>query len=287
MDGFPNKAWQAHTAVTRYSPVDLTRGFADSQGVRVTMLVRRVFCASIASILLPGTLAAQGASVIVFAAASLTDSVKQVAAAYKRSAGMEVTLSFGASSTLAQQIDEGAQADIFMSADTDWMDFLSKNGRINESTRRNLLGNRLVLIGAKGAKSIRIGPHFDLAGALDDGKLALADPASVPAGKYAKAALTSLGVWNSVASKIVEAENVRVALEYVARGEAPYGIVYATDARIAPVKVIGTFPQDSHPAIVYPVALTKTASPAARRFFGFLQGPKARAIFEKAGFSVL
>jgi molybdate transport system substrate-binding protein len=113
----------------------------------------------------------------------------------------------------------------------------------------------------------------------------MADPASVPAGKYAKAALMALGIWNAVAPKVVQAENVRVALEYVARGEAPYGIVYATDARIAPVKVIGVFPENSHPPILYPVALTRNASPAARAFLAFLEGPEARAIFEKAGFS--
>jgi molybdate transport system substrate-binding protein len=223
----------------------------------------------------------------VFAAASLTDSLKSVADAYKAKTGITVTLSFGASSTLARQIDQGAQADIFLSADTDWMDFLQKNGRIAPDTRRDLLGNKLVLIAASDARLVpKIAPHFDLAGALGDGHLALADPASVPAGKYAKAALTALGVWESVAPKVVAAENVRVALEYVSRGEAPYGIVYATDAKVAPsVHVTGTFSQDSYPAIVYPMAMTKDASPAAKDFLAFLSGAQARAIFEKAGFT--
>jgi len=223
----------------------------------------------------------------VFAAASLTDSLKSVADAYQAKTGTAITLSFGASSTLARQIDQGAQADIFLSADMDWMDFLQKNGRITPETRRDLLGNTLVLIAASDARPApKIAPHFDLAGALGDRHLALADPASVPAGKYAKAALTALGVWDSVAPKVVAAENVRVALEYVARGEAPYGIVYATDAKVAPsVRVTGTFPQDSYPAIIYPVAATKEASPAAKDFLAFLAGPQARALFEKSGFT--
>jgi molybdate transport system substrate-binding protein len=225
------------------------------------------------------------ATVTVFAAASLTDSLKAVADAYKARTGVTVTLSFGASSTLARQIDQGARADIFMSADTDWMDFLQKGGLL--AARKDLLGNQLVLIAALDSKAApRIAPHFDLAGALGDGRLALADPASVPAGKYAKAALTSLGVWESVASKVAPAENVRVALEYVARGEAPFGVVYATDARVAPsVKVVGIFPEDSHAPITYPVALTKSASPAAKDFLVFLSGSSARAIFQRAGFT--
>ena len=207
------------------------------------------------------------AGLTVFAASSLTDSMKAVAAAYQAKTGTKVTLSFGGSNTLAQQIDQGASADLFMSADTDWMDFLQKNNRIANDTRRNLLGNRLVLIGGSASKPLTIAPQFDLAGALGDGRLALADPDAVPAGKYGKAALTALGVWDSVADKIAPAENVRVAMEYVARGEAPYGIVYETDAKVDPgVHVVGAFPENSHPPIVYPVALTKTAAPQAQGF---------------------
>src|SRR4051812_24244120 len=187
------------------------------------------------TLLLPLPAAAQGQTVTVFAAASLADSLKQVADAYKARTGAAITLSFGASSTLARQIEQGAGADIFFSADTDWMDYLEEKGLIADRTRRNLLGNRLVLVASSDAEPApRIAPHFDLAGALGDGRLALADPASVPAGKYAKTALKSLGVWDSVSAKTALAENVRVALEYVARGEAPYGIVYATDAKAAP-----------------------------------------------------
>jgi molybdate transport system substrate-binding protein len=229
------------------------------------------------------------ATITVFAAASLTDSLKAIADAYKARTGITVTLSFGASSTLARQIDQGARADIFMSADTDWTDFLQKGGLLAEGSRKDLLGNQLVLIAALDSKvALRIAPHFDLAGALGDGRLALADPASVPAGKYAKAALTSLGVWDSVASKVAPAENVRVALEYVAGGEAPFGVVYATDAKVAPsVKVAGIFPEKSHAPIIYPVALTKNASPAAKNFLVFLSGSSARAIFQRAGFTPL
>jgi molybdate transport system substrate-binding protein len=233
----------------------------------------------------PGIAIAQPAAITVFAAASLTDSLKTVADAYKAKTGVTVALSFGASSTLARQIDQGARADIFLSADTDWMDFLQRNGLV--AARKDLLGNQLVLIAAPDSKAVpRIAPHFDLVGALGDGRLALADPASVPAGKYAKAALTSLGVWDSVASKVAPAENVRVALEYVARGEAPLGIVYATDARVSPsVKVVGIFPENSHARITYPVALIKGDSPAARDFLMFLSGSSARAIFQRAGFT--
>ncbi|HVW73019.1 MAG TPA: molybdate ABC transporter substrate-binding protein [Rhizomicrobium sp.] len=227
-------------------------------------------------------------TVTVFAAASLTDVMKDVAGVYQARTGVSVTLSFDASSILARQIDNGAQADIFMSADEDWMDYLQKDNRIIPGTRRNLLGNRLVLVADSDPGPIpKIAPHFDLAGALGDNKLAMADPASVPAGKYGKAALTALGVWDSVAPKVAQAESVRVALEYVARGEAPFGIVYATDARLAPVKVVGVFPENTHPPILYPVALTRTASPAARAFLAFLSGKQARAIFEKAGFTTL
>jgi len=227
------------------------------------------------------------ASLTVFAASSLTDSMKAVAAAYQAKTGTKVTLSFGGSNTLAQQIEQGASADLFMSADSDWMDFLQKNNRIANDTRRNLLGNRLVLIGGSQSKPLAIAPKFDLAGALGGSRLALADPNSVPAGKYGKAALTALGVWDSVADKLAPAENVRVALEYVSRGESPYGIVYETDARVdSGVHVVGAFPENTHPPIVYPVALTKNAAPAAKDFLAYLSGPESKAIFEKAGFSL-
>jgi len=211
---------------------------------------RRAF-AALVLVLLPIPAIGQPATspVMVFAAASLTDSLKAVAEAYKAKTGISITLSFGASSTLARQIEQGAKADIFFSADSDWMDYLQSKNLLAQGTRKDLLGNQLVLVaGPDASPAPRVAPHFDLAGALGDRRLAVADPASVPAGKYAKAALTSLGVWNQVASKLAPAENVRVALEYVARGEAPYGIVYATDAKVAPgVRVDGVFPRAATP----------------------------------------
>ena len=249
---------------------------------------RRHFIALVALLALASPAARAQTPLTVFAASSLTDSMKAVAAAYEAKTGKKVVLSFGASNTLAQQIDQGAAADIYMSADTDWMDFLQKNNRIAVDTRRNLLGNRLVLIGGAQSKPLTVAPNFDLAGALAGGRLALADPNSVPAGKYGKAALTALGVWDSVADKVAPAENVRVALTYVSRGESPYGIVYETDAKVGPgVHVVGVFPENTHPAIVYPVALTKIASPEAKNFLAYLSSADAKAIFEKAGFSLL
>jgi molybdate transport system substrate-binding protein len=251
---------------------------------------RRAAVLALLALLLPhsAALAQPAAPITVFAAASLTDSLKVVSEVYKTKTGVTITLSFGASSTLARQIEQGAQADLFVSADSDWMDYLQKGGHIADATRKDLLGNQLVLIaGSDAPPAPRIAPKFDLAGALGDGKLALADPASVPAGKYAKAALTALGVWDAVAPKVVQAENVRVALEYVARGEAPYGIVYATDAKVSPsVKLAGVFPENSHAPIVYPAALTKGAQSGASDFLAFLTGAEAKAIFQKAGFTI-
>ncbi|MDE2161629.1 MAG: molybdate ABC transporter substrate-binding protein [Alphaproteobacteria bacterium] len=232
---------------------------------------------------------AQAADVTVFAAASLTNALQQVAAAYKHDTGRDVVLSFAASSTLARQIESSSGADVFISADTNWMDYLQTRGLIAPGTRVDLLGNKLVLIAPTSSKAtLVIAPHFALAEALGSGKLALADPASVPAGIYAKAALTKLGVWDGVAAKVVPAENVRVALAYVARGEAPFGIVYATDARIEPqVRIVAAFPDGSYPKIVYPAALTKDAGPAARDFLKYLSSAPARAIFRHYGFTPL
>jgi molybdate transport system substrate-binding protein len=260
---------------------------ATNRSINPSITRRTALFAALALMLSPA-FAGASAPVTVFAAASLTDSLKSVADAYQAKTGIKIVLSFGASSTLARQIEQGANADVFLSADSDWMDYLQKKGLIADASRKDLLGNRLVLIAAADARPApRIAPRFDLAGALGNGRLALADPASVPAGKYAKAALTSLGVWDSIAAKIAPAENVRVALEYVARGEAPYGIVYATDAKLAPqLRVTGVFPENSHPPIVYPAALTKSASPAARSFLDFLRGTEARKIFERGGFTV-
>ena len=234
-------------------------------------------------------LPAMAADITMFGAASLADALKEIAADYQKENGKTVAVSFAASSALARQIEASGGADIFMSADLDWMDYLDKKGLIAPGSRKNLLANRLVLIAPKDASvTIAIAPHFDLLGALKGGRLAIANPDTVPAGKYGKAALTALGVWDSVSTHLADAEDVRVALAYVARGEAPLGIVYRTDAKAEPnVKVAGIFPESSHPPILYPAALIKDAKPDARAFLAYLSSPPARAVFEKDGFTVL
>ncbi|HWA91565.1 MAG TPA: molybdate ABC transporter substrate-binding protein [Rhizomicrobium sp.] len=234
-------------------------------------------------------LAAQAASVTVFAAASLSDAFKQAGEAYKAKGHDAPVFSFAASSALAKQIEASGGADMFVSADRDWMDYLDKKSLIAAGTRKDLLGNHLVLIAPAGLDvTVKIVRPFDLKSVLGNGKLAVADPSSVPAGKYAKASLTALGAWDAVADQLAPAENVRVALAYVARGEAPLGIVYATDAMAEPrVHVVGQFPDDTHAPIVYPIALTKDAKPDAKALLDFLESAEAAAIFKKAGFAIL
>jgi molybdate transport system substrate-binding protein len=252
-------------------------------------LGRFIRAAAAAALLALAPVAAQAGSVTVFAAASLGDALGDVGKAYKAKTGNDVVFSFAASSALARQIEASGGADIFMSADTDWMDYLDSRGLIAHASRKNLLGNSLVLIAPADANvSLAIGPHFDLLGALNGGRLSIADPDSVPAGKYARTALSALGVWNGVVNHLVQAENVRVALAYVARGEAPLGIVYSTDAMSEKrVHIVATFPENTHAPIVYPAALTKDANPNARAFLDYLSGPEARAIFVKDGFVIL
>jgi molybdate transport system substrate-binding protein len=227
--------------------------------------------------------------VTVFAAASLTTVLQQLGDEFTRSTGVPVRFSFAASSVLARQIDAGAGADMFFSADQEWMDYLEQRGRIQKPSRRNVVGNRLALIAPAGSTSeLKIAPGFPLAQALGAGRLATGDPDSVPVGRYAKGALTSLGVWQDVADRLVRAEDVRQALTFVARGEVPFGIVYATDAGIDPrIRIIGVFPADTHLPITYPVALTNGAGTEASRLVEFLLGARARATFERAGFVVL
>jgi molybdate transport system substrate-binding protein len=233
---------------------------------------------------------AQNQKLIVFAAASLKDALDEANAAYQREKGQETVTSYAASSTLAKQIEAAAPADIFVSADLDWMDYLAKRNLVKPGTRANLLGNRLVLIApVNSGGQLSIAPNFPLARALGNGRLAIADPNGVPAGRYAKAALESLGVWSSVAGRLAPAENVRATLALVSRGEAPLGIVYQTDANSDKgVQVVGTFPDDSHPPIIYPIAVVAAStSPGAPGYVAFLKSPTARAIFEKQGFTVL
>jgi molybdate transport system substrate-binding protein len=234
---------------------------------------------------------AQAADVTIFAAASLKNALDDAAAAYKEKTGKPLTISYAGSSQLAKQIESGAPADIFFSADLDWMDYLAERNLIAPASRVTLLGNTLVLVAPKDATvALEIGKDFPLAAALgDDGKLAMASIDSVPAGKYGKAALTALGVWDAVEPHVAQADNVRAALTFVAKGEAPFGIVYGTDAHAEPdVKVVGTFPEDSHPPIVYPVArIAASDNPDAKAFLDWLVTPEARPNFEGQGFIVL
>jgi len=228
--------------------------------------------------------------VTVFAASSLTDALQDAGRDFEAASGTKVTFSFAGSSLLARQIEAGADADIFFSADVAWMDYLQQRKLIRAASRRDVLSNRLALIAPAGSTvGLQIKNGFGLAAALGDGKLALADPETGPAGRYAKAALTTLGVWDAVAPKVVRAENVRVALAYVARAEAELGIVYATDAKAEPgVRVVDLFPSNTHPRIVYPAALTAHGSSAeARAFFVYMIGEKAAATFERYGFAVV
>jgi molybdate transport system substrate-binding protein len=229
------------------------------------------------------------ADVLVFAAASLKNALDEAATVYQQQGGDKIVLSYAASSALAKQLEGGAPADIFISADLEWMDYVAQHGLIKPETRKRFLGNRLVLIAPQSsAIKIEIKPNFPLAALLKDGRLAMADPDSVPAGKYGKAALETLGVWSSVADKLARAENVRTALFFVSRQEAPLGIVYETDAAADKgVRIVATFPEDTHPPIVYPIALTASnANPAAGKFLDFLESPLAKPIFEKQGFTV-
>jgi molybdate transport system substrate-binding protein len=227
---------------------------------------------------------------LVFAAASLTDTLQRISDEYTKTSGVPVKLSFTASSALAKQIETGAPADVFFSADQEWMDYLDSKTLLRPGTRTNLLGNRLALIAPRDSTvSIKLGPNAPILSALgESGRLATGDPDSVPAGKYARSALSSLGLWSAIEPRLARAENVRVALRYVARGEAPLGIVYATDAAVEPkVRLVDVFPEDSHPPITYPVALTKSAQSVAADYVQFLRSASATDIFAKAGFKPL
>lgn len=253
---------------------------------------RRALAAGLAALLAAsfcGTRAgAQTRPLTVFAAASLKEALDEVAVAYASGRARPV-VSYAGSNQLARQIEQGAPADVFLSADEDWMDYLASRNLIRPGSRRALLGNALVLIGPAGAPTIDIGRATDLSGLLKGGRLAVPDMAAVPAGRYAKAALESLGLLGQVKDRIVGVENVRVALALVARGEAPFGIVYATDAAAEPkVSVAGTFPPDSHPAISYPAAIMASSThPDASAFLEFLGGETASRIFRARGFTVL
>lgn len=227
----------------------------------------------------------------VFAAASLKEAMDEAGAAWQRQSGRDVRTSYAASSALARQVEQGAPADVFISADSDWMDYLQQRSLIDVATRRDLLGNTLVLVAPKQAKAkpLALRKGTDLLPLLGkDGRIALALTASVPAGKYAKAAFESLGMWTALQPRAAEAENVRAALLLVSRGEAPLGVVYGSDAQADPgVRVLATFPASSHPPIVYPVArITTSRNPQAAAFVRWLGSNEAAAIFRKHGFTI-
>ncbi len=260
--------------------------------------LRVAFAGLMAGLMLVSTLAVEAqaqktetSTVTIFAAASLKNALDSAAKAYEKSTGNKVVISYAGSSALAKQIEQGAPADVFISADLDWMDYVQKKKLIKDDTRFNLLGNRLVLIAPKdSAVELKIGKDFPLAAALGDNHIAMANVKSVPAGKYGSAALEKLGVWAAVQPKVAQADNVRAALALVAQGEAPLGIVYESDAAAEPkVKIVDVFPEDSHPPIIYPIAIladTKNGD-AAKAFIDDLKTPEGQAFFTKEGFTVL
>ena len=246
--------------------------------------------ATVAMAVFAGSLPAIAAEFTVFAAASMKGSLDKVARAFEASGGAKVVISYASSAQLAKQIEAAAPADILISADTKWMNYLVEKGAVKKDASVNLLGNRLVLVGAADSTlSVKIAKDFPLAQILGEGRLAMGDPKSVPAGKYGRESLDFYGVWASVESKIAGADNVRAALKLVSSGEAPLGIVYATDAKADPsVKVLDTFGDESHSPIVYPVApIAASNNPATKDFMKFLLGPEAAAIFKAAGFTAL
>jgi molybdate transport system substrate-binding protein len=227
--------------------------------------------------------------ITVFAAASLTNVLQDLGDSFTKNSNIPVRFSFAASSALARQIENGSRADLFFSADLQWMDYLQARNLIQPGTRQDVLGNQLVLIGPVDSKiNLKIGPKFALAAAVGTGRLATGDPDSAPVGRYAHEALANLGVWDDVAARLVRADSVRSALAFVDRGEAVLGIVYATDALVdKKVRVIDVFPANSHAPIIYPAALTTGAKADTAKFLAYLRGPAGKAAFEHSGFTPL
>jgi molybdate transport system substrate-binding protein len=253
--------------------------------MRSPTLLAMLFAASVALV----AAQAHAATVTVFAAASLKEAMDAQARAFEANTGNKVVASYGASNTLAKQVEGGAPADLFISADFDWMNYIDQRHLLAPGTRVTLLRNALVLIApAASVVSLKIAPGFGLAAALHGEKLAMANPDSVPAGKYGKSALMNLGVWTTVEKQVARAENVRAALVLVSRGEAPFGIVYATDALADKgVRIVDTFAADSHPPIVYPAAmLAASRSPAARPLLDYLRSGAADALWQQYGFGL-
>jgi molybdate transport system substrate-binding protein len=256
-------------------------------------LVRTFFLSALAivsTVIAPASSRAQsGDPVVVYAAASLKNVLDDAMARWRSRSGQPVVASYSHAPALAKQIEQGAPADIFISADTDWMDYVDKLNLIDRKTRVDLVGNGLVLIAASDDPvRLQLAPGADLAGATGDGRIAVCTIASCPGGKYAKAALEGLGIWDAVKPKLIDQETIRVALAAVARGEARFAIVYSTDAAIEPkVRVVDRFPPGSHPPVVFPAAIVAGSKhPGAAAFFEFLRSPEGSAVFEKYGFVV-
>ncbi len=253
-------------------------------------IARTLAAAAVGVGVLMATSAAMAQDVLVMAAASMKNAIEKAATEFQTQSGVRVVGSFASSSALAKQIENGAPADLFVSADLDWMDYLQTRGLIRPDTRANLFGNELVLVAPKdSAASVELKPGVDLAGMLGDSRLAVGDPTNVPAGKYAQAALTSLGAWAAVEPRLARTDNVRAALALVSRGEAPFGIVYRTDAIIDKgVRIVAAFPAGSHDPIVYPLVLTRDGAvrnPNAALFLNYLKSDAATAIFQEFGFT--
>jgi molybdate transport system substrate-binding protein len=263
-------------------------------GIRSGLLQNAVMAGIMLVSVLTGSVLAQKpetTTLTIFAAASLKNALDGAAPAYEKNTGNKSAISYAGSSVLAKQIEQGAPADIFISADLDWMDYVAKAKLIKDETRTNFLDNRLVLIAPAGSSvSLKIANGFAIAAALGDGHIAMANVKSVPAGKYGSAALEKLGVWSAVESKVAQADNVRAALSLVARGQAPLGIVYETDAASEPkVKIVDVFPEDTHPPIIYPVAITAASknTDAAAAFIAYLKSADGQAHFTKQSFTIL
>lgn len=253
-------------------------------------LPRRLFLALMLWAAVAAAAVRADTAVTVFAASSLKTALDEAAVLFGETAGAQVRISYAGSSALARQIQQGAPAQVFVSASADWMDLLERDGLLADDTRNDLLTNRLALVAAPDiAANLTVAPGFDLAGALGSGRLAMALVEAVPAGIYGKAALQSLGVWDSVAARVAQTDNVRAALRLVAVGEAPLGIVYATDAAAEPrVRLLDLFPADSHPPIRYPAAILREGdTPQARAFLAFLTGVDAGAVFARHGFGLV
>ena len=253
----------------------------------MSSIMRRAFVAGLLWLLLPVAAIAAPRAPLVLAAASLQESLTECADRWAAAGHPRPVISFAASSALARQVDAGAPADLYISADEPWMDYVERRGRLAPGTRVSFLANQLVLIAPAASRlQLAIKPGFPLSRVLGKGRLAMADPDAVPAGKYGKAALENLGVWTAVSNKVARGENVRAAMALVERGAAPLGIVYATDAMASKkVRIVGRFPAGSHPPITYPVARLKSSSnPEGEAFRRYLISGEGKAVFARYGF---